>query len=330
MRIYLLLLLPLFILPQAAAEEWCDDFSNIHHTDSAWWGDWDSFAINNSGILQSQANIASESALYHASHAAINAEWDVWIRISGTCSAYNLIRFYIALTDTSTDSDGYYVQIGGSSKNIALYKQLGGNTHPLIIHPARKNILDLDAVYAKIRVTRNADGYFHLYSQIEGIDSTWVEEGKHFANLVTSEYAAVYVKNSKVRGYDFYIDDICARGEEQRTAIDPEEHHDEASIMLSADHLSPNADGWEDEICAQYQVPNSEYKATAAIYTANGVLVKSLLQQSQIDESGNICWDGTTQKGNIADIGIYIMHVELQSTNTSATLRKRFAISLTR
>ena len=327
--LWLLVMLGCTLSGYAAAEEWCEDFSDPVHTDSIWWGDWQHFAVNTHGVLQSQAPNAAKSALYRDSQAAINAEWSIWVRISGTCSAYNMLRFYIALAQESTDSDGYFVQIGGAGKNITLYEQKNGQTQSVIAHPARLGVLDRGAVYTQIRLTRQTDGRFRLYSQIEGVDSTWMEEGSHFAQHVNSQYTAVYVKNSQTRGYDFYIDDICVRGEEQTASIEIEDSHAAAQITLSTDHLSPNGDGWEDEVCAEYQVPNQEYQLTAAIYTAHGVLVKQW-QQQEAEENASICWDGSTEQGHTADIGVYIMQIELKNTKTQDVQRRRFAISLTR
>ena len=173
----ILLLVGLLLCCTAIAEEWQDDFSNPEHSQIVWWGNWESFAINKQGQLQSQASESAESVLFHESTAAINAEWQFWVRISGTCSAYNLIRFYIALEEEDVTSNGFFVQVGGANKNITLYQQKNGDAKKIIEDTTRKKILDSGASYLHVRVTRSEDGILRLYSQVEGKDSDWSEEG---------------------------------------------------------------------------------------------------------------------------------------------------------
>ena len=314
----------------ASANDWQDDFSNAIDSKAAWTGDWAHFAINKHGQLQSQVSQAAESALFHTNTCAIHAEWQCWVRISGNCSAQNQVRFYLTLTDKDINSDGYFVQIGGTNKNITLYEQNNGTSTKIIEHPQRIKCLDGSASYVNIRVTRDADGLFHLFSWIEGKDSTWVEEGAVFVPMVQSAYSAIYVRNSKTRGYDFYIDNVQVRGEQQLSPLGDEATNDKASATLLSDNLSPNHDGWEDEVCIQTLVPNDDYIATCAVYTANGMLVKTLCQQATISQSETICWDGTTLQGNTAEIGVYVLYIELRNQHTHDTLRQRMAVSLTR
>lgn len=311
------------------ADEWKDDFSNAEQSKTAWVGDWEHFAINKQEQLQSQVSEASESTLLHTSTCAINAEWQCWVRISGTCSAYNQVRFYIALDGEDIYSNGYYVQIGGRNKNITLHKQQVGENKILIENTNRLKIMDNEASTLRIRVTRNDDGVFHLFSWIEGKDSTWMEEGQWFEPIVESQYSALYVKNSKTRGYDFYFDNIHVHGDQQHATIDTETTNEKASVELVSENLSPNQDGWEDQLCLQYLVPNEDYIATCAVYSTNGLLVKQVCHQLPLLESGNICWDGTTTSGNTAQIGVYVLYIELHNKSTHDTLRQRMAVSLT-
>lgn len=327
-----ILLFGLLCSLSAFADEWFDDFSQVEQSQTQWIGDWSSFSINKNYQLQSQASQAGEHALLRSSHAAIDAEWGCWLRISGTCSAYNLVRFYLTLASEDTRSDGYFVQIGGANKNITLYEQQDSLATKVIEHSERKKILDMDASYLRVKVTRESDGMFRLYSLVEGKDSIWIEEGSIFVPMVESKYSAIAVKNSKTRGYDFYIDDVYVKGERQQASLAgdaDEEMTGKAHLQIVSENLSPNGDGWEDEVCVQYEVPNDDYKATIQVYTANGILVKQLCKKEAISPTGEICWDGTTANGSTADIGVYVLYVELQNGKTHDTLRHRAAVALT-
>lgn len=324
-----IVLLMWLVVGSVSAEEWQDDFSDAEASHAAWLGDWNCFAINQYGQLQSQISGAAESALYHTSTCAVNAEWQCKVRISGACSAHNHVRFYLTLTAGDIYSDGYFVQIGGAKENITLYEQKDSVTNKIIEHSDRVKCLDGDASYVHVRATRDENGVFHLFSWVEGLDTTWVEEGVAFVPIVESAYSALYVRNTKTRGYDFYIDNVYVRGDEQREIINTDIIDEKASVELLSENLSPNHDGWEDEVCIQYLVPGDDYLATCAVYTVNGLLVKYLYQQSPILSSGNICWDGTTESGSTAEIGVYVLYIELRNKSTHDTLRQRMAVSLT-
>ena len=324
----ILLLVSLLFCCSVIAEEWQDDFSNPEHSQMVWWGNWESFAINKQGQLQSQAAEAAENVLFHESSAAINAEWQFWVRISGTCSAYNLIRFYIALEEEDVTSNGFFVQVGGANKNITLYQQKNGDAKKIIEDTTRKKILDSGASYLHVRVTRSEDGIIRLYSQVEGKDSEWSKEGEYFVPMLTSHYSAVCVRNSKKRGYDFYVDDIFVKGEVQHTSLENENIEEmETQIHLQTESISPNGDGWEDEVCITYQSPYTKCSAQLSVYTANGVFVKSLPVATS--SKGIVCWDGTNKHGETVDIGVYVLHVEIKSPD-APTARQRYAVAVVR
>lgn len=324
-------------LPIALYGQWYEDFSDADSAYNAWSGDWERFAVNRNGQLQSQSAGAAESALWHESTAAIEASWSGWVRISGTCSAYNLVRCYLTLAGDSLSADAYYVQIGGANKNIVLYEQRNSNAIKVIENQERKKILSGSAMCVDWRVTRGADGMFHLYSQIEGIDSMSVEEGAYFANEVYSTYFAVYVKNSKQRGYDFYMDNISVSGVPQALPIHPEdESHDpngneeRATIRLLTESISPNGDGYEDEACLSYILPDDDYRTTLSVYTPTGVLVKQICKEQETPATGTLCWDGADGRGASVEIGVYVLAVEMKNSKTKDALRRRFAVAVTR
>ena len=313
-----------------------DDFSHADTSHIVWHGDWERFAVNRHGQLQSQSSTAAESALWHESTASIEAEWSGWARISGTCSAHNLIRCYLTLNGDSLQADAYYVQIGGANKNIVLYEQHDGTATKVIENEARKKILNTAAAVVRWRVTRGADGIFHLYSHVEGVDSAFVEEGIYFANRVRSKYFALYVKNSKQRGYDFYFDDIAVAGSPQDMPVRAEEDDDtpntssQSAVYLLTESISPNGDGYEDEACISYSLPDDGYYATLSVYTPTGVLVRHVCEKQSLPTAGTLCWNGTNAHNTPVDIGVYVLAIELKNATTKDVLRRKFAVAVTR
>lgn len=314
--------LPVFSL------EWQEDFSDAIRAYQTWVGDWDQFAINKKGQLQSQSSEGGEMALFRSSGCTIAAEWLWWVRISGTCSAYNLVRLFPVITSADASADGFFVQVGGANKNIRFCAQEGGELSTLIEHPDRKKILDAAATYLSIRLVRDEDGWFELSTLRDGIDSVWIVEGSCFVDYVSGGYSGVLVKSSKTRGYDFFFDDFSAHGETQLQPI--EEVSDEGSVCVTdyAVHFSPNNDGWEDVACISFEIPREGYLLDAQVYTASGVLVRRLCDEVILSDSGNICWDGTNEQSETVGNGIYVVYLHFRHPDTGDVLRKKIGVSV--
>lgn len=315
--------------------QFTDDFSDADAAHETWMGDWEHFAITKDGRLKTQVAVAAESALYHESTAAIDAEWSGWTKVQGGVSAKNLVRFYLTMDDESEDA--YFVQIGGANKNVVLYEQDRDDVTKVIENQDRKKILSASTVVVNWRVTRGRDGVFHLYSQVDGVDSVMVEEGAYPANLVRSTYFAIEVKNSSKRGYDFYIDDIVVTGVAQTESIHQTDGSEpvqtdstKASVRLLTESISPNGDGYEDEACLAFSLPNEDYKTSLSVYTPSGALVKTICQKQETPAGGTLCWDGTNAKGVTVGIGVYVLAVEMKNSKTKDVFRKRYAVAVLR
>ena len=328
---YLVLLFTLILCVNTHAQVWEDDFSSPEHSYEHWSGDWASFAINKNQQLQSQSPESNEAFLFHESYCAIQAQWQCWVRISGSCSAYNLIRWYVTLDGEIPYANGYFIQIGGANKNITLYQQNNDEIVKIIENEERKKILDADASYLHLRLTRSNDGVFHLYSWVENKDTNWIKEGQYFVPMLISNQSAICVRNSKTRGYDFYIDDISVSGIAQTDPIDnahTNQHDQQYNILLHQDCISPNGDGWEDQACISYTLPNDDYLATVGIFTPNGILVKQIYNATPIDANGTFCWDATNQRETRVDIGVYVLILEFKNKKTHSVIRKHYTVAV--
>jgi len=73
--------------------------------------------------------------------------------------------------------------------------------------------------------------------------------------------------------------------------------------------FNPEAtDARDDHTSIYYKV--SEQGATIRIYSINGELVKTLVEDSAIME-GNIEWDGKNDKGEIVGSGVYLVNLKI-------------------
>jgi len=85
-------------------------------------------------------------------------------------------------------------------------------------------------------------------------------------------------------------------------------YSEEIELRIQPNPFSPDGDGFEDEVRFGYQIPlKSEF--TLKIYDVQGRLIKTIFEQ-QPQASGEIIWDGKSDKQRIVRAGIYVVFLE--------------------
>ncbi len=75
--------------------------------------------------------------------------------------------------------------------------------------------------------------------------------------------------------------------------------------------LSPDGDGFQDFLLINYKTDSPGYTAQIKIYDIEGRIVKTLLNNELLATEGFLRWDGDTNRGGKARIGIYIMYAQV-------------------
>ncbi len=236
-------LLLLSILLCSSLFVWADfteDFSDGNYTENPTWvGDYNNFAINTWQQLQSKASAAATSYLSTACTINSEAEWNLFCRITTSPTAYNYMRFYlISSTENPLDGNGWYVQIGGTNKNITLCQQADGDTETRIASETRKKILDNtdNKIYVRVRLHNNT---FTLESKVSGVDADYVVEGEyHTPRVGQSNYVSLLVKNTAKTGTCYFADDIIVKGQTSTEPLEPDLPH--ADRLAAADDVVIN------------------------------------------------------------------------------------------
>ncbi len=100
----------------------------------------------------------------------------------------------------------------------------------------------------------------------------------------------------------------------------------EDPIHVEPEVFSPDGDGVHDFLTIQYQLENSGHVANINCYDANGRLVRNLVQNELLAKSGKFIWDGVTEEGEKARMGIYIVYVELFDLDGNVQKFKKTAV----
>jgi hypothetical protein len=99
-------------------------------------------------------------------------------------------------------------------------------------------------------------------------------------------------------------------------------------ISLSSDIFSPDNDGFQDVLQVSYELTNPGMLGKAQIFDDRGRLVRTIFTNELMGTSGTFTWDGLTDKQVKASIGVYVLVVEVFSTEGGVFFTKQKAITL--
>lgn len=83
-----------------------------------------------------------------------------------------------------------------------------------------------------------------------------------------------------------------------------------SGFTLSSDYVSPDNDGYQDNVNIDFVLSTPETVLTINIYNDKGMLIRALSSNLVVGTSGSITWDGTNDGGEKARTGIHVIVVE--------------------
>jgi len=89
-------------------------------------------------------------------------------------------------------------------------------------------------------------------------------------------------------------------------------------ININPKSFSPNNDGYKDVTSINWNFSENNLMATIKIFDSDGRVVKNILNNEMIGNSGNTTWDGTSGECLQLNTGMYIIWMEVFSDNGNA------------
>jgi len=97
-------------------------------------------------------------------------------------------------------------------------------------------------------------------------------------------------------------------------------------VWTEPESFSPDNDGVDDICFIRYKTDAGGYVANAMIFNAVGVKVFQLASNILLATEGFLTWDGKTDKGKNANVGIYVLYFELFNPNTGSRKQLKMPI----
>ena len=205
---------------------------------------------------------------------------------------------YLALTSDAEKVRAYYACPNGSSILSVDWNALNNESATVVLANAAK-----DTIYDEL--TYNVKWHHSLVKNPKGVAlerinpllPTQSPESWHSAASEVN-YGTPGYKNSQYR-------EIGTEKTEKMVWTEPES-------------FSPDNDGVDDVCFIHYKTDAAGYVANAIIMNAVGVRVFQLASNILLSSEGFLTWDGKTDKGTNANVGIYVLYFEMFNSNTGS------------
>jgi hypothetical protein len=190
-----------------------DDFSDGNlDKNPQWSGDFSNFSINSSKQLQTTLSSSSQSVILTVPNLlAVNVKWEFAVQLNFDPSSSNQAKIYLISDQSALNGtlNGYFIQIGesGSSDSYDLYRQ-NGETVTKIIDGLAKPRTDANKLMANIRVTRDHEGKWELFTDITAANQYNLEGTVTDATFLYTDWFGVHCKYTSTRSDGFIFDDF--------------------------------------------------------------------------------------------------------------------------
>jgi hypothetical protein len=211
---YLLILLFYWAANMAHAQ-FIDSFSDKDFDKNPYWhGDSLHFEITDSLALHLNAPATqSTSSLSTKCKAIKSASWECLVKMDFNPSSANKCRFIIASNQANlnTPFDGYFVEVGSTNDNIALYRKDGSSSIKMI--EGRHDMLDVSKPTVRVKATVDSIGNWALYADSTGSNTFQLLGITNDLTHTKSEYTGVWCDYTSSRSTKFWFDDFIVNGD---------------------------------------------------------------------------------------------------------------------
>ena len=204
----------IFFNLQISTAQVFDNFSDGNFSaNPTWIGNTADWQVNATQQLQSN-NLLANSGFYlsTASALATNTQWEFYLNLSFNTSSANYVDVFLTASQsdlTNNSTTGYFVRVGNTDDEIALYRKDAGGVTTKIIDGVN-GITNFSNNILKIKVLNVTGNQWTLFRDITGTGTNYVAEGSVTdATFTTSAFFGFLVRQSTSTFFQrHFFDDI--------------------------------------------------------------------------------------------------------------------------
>lgn len=173
-----------------------------------WEGETDKFTINSKeGVhLNDPQEDAGTAYITIPSTSVKNTRWEFGVHLTFNPSANNYARFYLTSSSNvlSGKLNGYYIQIGGSKDNVALYRQNEDGSK--LLASGRELMKGNNSPKLSVKVECDNNGYWTVWTRLESENEYVKEKQVKNIEIPASLCCGIYCIYTKTRckGFTFH------------------------------------------------------------------------------------------------------------------------------
>lgn len=221
-KIILFLLLFVSMHLQAQYE---DSFSDGDFTNNPTWsGTVDKFIVNSQFQLQLNAlPVTSFAYLSTPSKAIINASWSFHLKAGLLLTSANYVNFYLVSDSANLSGplSGYFLMIGNTNKEIALYRQQGTQKTKLAAGSANRLPTTGSITDVYVTVMRDSIGNWSIFSKLPAESEMKQEAFVQDTVVKQSAYSGIFCNYSSTNSTKYFFDDFKVTGNPYVDRIPP-------------------------------------------------------------------------------------------------------------
>ena len=166
-----------------------------------WEGETDKFTINSKeGVhLNDPQEDAGTAYITIPSTSVKNTRWEFGVHLTFNPSANNYARFYLTSSSNvlSGKLNGYYIQIGGSKDNVALYRQNEDGSK--LLASGRELMKGNNSPKLSVKVECDNNGYWTFWTRLESENEYVKEKQVKNIEIPASFCCGIYCIYTKTR-----------------------------------------------------------------------------------------------------------------------------------
>ena len=197
------LLFILILISQIAKSQVFDDFEDGDFTVNPIWASSNNnvdFIILNNKLRSNSSQPSHSFSISTPNQLALNTKWEFWVNLQLNTSGSNYVDIYLISDKADLKSNlinGYFVRIGNTNDEIALYKRSGLSTTSVKLIDGVNGITNTSSSTLKIRVTRNNEGLFTLERALNSTNNSYFSEGSSLdLDFTKSDYFGILIQQS--------------------------------------------------------------------------------------------------------------------------------------
>ncbi len=209
-------------------------------------------------------------------------------RVTGSCNPVAPGSYTVLTKDPETVCRQYYCETPGCFVEMSSFPSLPNDGGIIMLTGSDGTQIDLveysEDLHFPLLVTTDGVAIEKVHYDLEGMEKhSWQSASS------TSGYGTPGYRNSQF----------------------VENYQTEMPILVTPDVITPDGDGFDDNLVVSWKFQAEGWSGSISIYSAHGYPVRTLVNNELLGTSGRVSWKGVDESDRLLPSGIYIVRMDV-------------------